>query len=335
MLHLTPVVALTLCWPAGDTPARIPVVKTWKQLQSLPPIDVGGGVKVRLGLEAAKAPRWSGVLLYCLTEGYLPPEGGEGKVPLGPVYVTISLGDVEFAEGSGQWGNRVQDWQKGSYLYVRAIPVDRVGAYRVRVTHPKGRTLAEATLEGTANHFHPWTPWFRYGVGNDVSGPDVGIALPCWDDLGPVAFVGPGKVKAGDLPTLLPARPKPGFRITVEGDDLLIRSEEPFTASRPDYHLLARWWINDKPFMPEQVAEYTARVGYGRVFQEKELRVPLRFDPRRLRAKAGDKVGLQILYCPEKWDWCRVGMRGGGSGADSSWLSNRIEFVAQGPGKQR
>jgi hypothetical protein len=305
-------------------------VKTWKQLQSLPALDVGGGVKVRLGLEAAKAPRWGGVLLYCLTEGFLPPEGGDGKEPLGPVHVTISFGDVKYEEGTIRWGNRVQDWQKGSYLYVRALPVDQVGTYRVRVTHRKGHTLAEAKLEGTADLIHPWVPLPGFGVRKDPRGPDAGIALPRWDHLGPVGFVGPGKVKAGDLPTFLPADPRPGFRIAREGDELLIRSEEPFTASHPGYHLLARWWVNGKPFVPEQVDEFPGRVIRGPVFKRKKLRVPLRFDPRRLGAKAGDKVGLQILYCPEEWDWCCVGMGGGGSGADGSWLSDRIEFVAPG-----
>ena len=48
--------------------ARIPVVKTWKELQELPPIDLGDGVKIRVGIEATKVPQWSGALLYCLTE---------------------------------------------------------------------------------------------------------------------------------------------------------------------------------------------------------------------------------------------------------------------------
>ena len=57
------------------------MVKTWRQLRTLPPIELGVGVKVRLGLQAAKAPRWSGVLLYCLTEGYRPPAGVDGAPP--------------------------------------------------------------------------------------------------------------------------------------------------------------------------------------------------------------------------------------------------------------
>ncbi|MCI0381276.1 MAG: hypothetical protein L0215_27135 [Gemmataceae bacterium] len=43
-----------------EKPARIPVVKTWEELQAPPPIDLGDGVKIRLGLEADKFPQWSG-----------------------------------------------------------------------------------------------------------------------------------------------------------------------------------------------------------------------------------------------------------------------------------
>jgi hypothetical protein len=332
MLHLIPAVALALCLPAGGTPARVPVVKTWKQLQSLPPIDLGGGVKVRLGLEADKAPRWSGVLLYCLTEGYRPPEADEGPVPLGPLHVRISVGDVHYAEGTMRWGNRVLDRQEGSHLYVRSLPVVRVGVYRVRVSDRKGRTLAEATLEGTADPFHPWMPWSFYGLGGP-DGPDAGIALPAWDNIGPVGFVRPGKVKAGDLPTLLPASPKAGFRIALDGDELVLRSEEPFVVTHPHYRLLARWWVNGRPFVPEQLTEFPGKVARGPQSKKKELRVPLDFDKRRLGAKAGDKVGLQILYCPDWWDWCLVGMSGGHAGTDVPWMSNRIDFVSPGPGK--
>jgi hypothetical protein len=48
----------------------IPVVKTWEELLKQPSLDLGGGVKVRLGIEATRCPRWSGVLLYACTEGY-------------------------------------------------------------------------------------------------------------------------------------------------------------------------------------------------------------------------------------------------------------------------
>jgi len=49
--------------------SKLAIVKTWNDLLKQPPIDVGDGVKVRLGIEATTCPQWSGVLVYCYCEG--------------------------------------------------------------------------------------------------------------------------------------------------------------------------------------------------------------------------------------------------------------------------
>ncbi|MCZ6794510.1 MAG: hypothetical protein O7J95_12950, partial [Planctomycetota bacterium] len=48
---------------------RIPVTRTWGDLLAEKPIELEGGVKVRLGIESLRCPRGSGVLIYCLAEG--------------------------------------------------------------------------------------------------------------------------------------------------------------------------------------------------------------------------------------------------------------------------
>jgi hypothetical protein len=139
---------------SANEPARIQVVKTWKDLQNVPPIDLGGGVKVRLGLEADKVPRWSGTLLYCLTEGYTPASGGEGPT-LGPVFATCQFGDEEKRKSERTWGSAKKDWPKGSYLFARALAVNRVGTYHIAVTDRQGKAIAKADFEGTKDFFHP------------------------------------------------------------------------------------------------------------------------------------------------------------------------------------
>jgi acetyl esterase/lipase len=314
-------------------PARIAVVKTWKDLQSQAPIELGDGVKVRLGLSADRSPQWSSVLLYCLTEGYTPASRGIGPEPLGPVHATFTFGKWETRPGLVRWGaGKEKDWPKASYLFIRVLPVDQVGVYKVRVNHPKGHRLAETTLEGTNDAFHPWVPWFFLNRDSDSADarPIEGIALPSRFRLVPIASAGPGKTPSGDLPALFPSAPTPGFRISVQDDDVLIRAETEFTTSHPDYHLLTRWWVNDKPFVPRQIKESWVYPGYGLVHEGKELRVPLHFSPARLRAKPGDKIGLQLLYCPGEWEWCnRMGLVKGLVFPDAPWLSNRTDFVAR------
>src|SRR6516225_8579417 len=97
-------VTLAPCALAQGYPARIPVVKTWEDLQALPAIDLGNSVKIRLGLEAEKVPQWSGALLYCLAEGYTPPSSGSGKTPFGPVHADFVFEKEKKAAAVMEWG---------------------------------------------------------------------------------------------------------------------------------------------------------------------------------------------------------------------------------------
>src|SRR5262245_4796373 len=54
----------------GKQPPPIPVVNTWADLLGQPAIDLGDGVKLRLGMEANRCPRGACVLIYAYTEGY-------------------------------------------------------------------------------------------------------------------------------------------------------------------------------------------------------------------------------------------------------------------------
>jgi hypothetical protein len=249
---------------------------------------------------------------------------------MGPVHVAIDFKQEKTLEATTRWGRQAKDWPKGSYLYVKPIVADRLGTYHVRVKDPKGKLLAEASVEATKDTFHPWMPWL-HGL-RDPEMPWEGIALPAVDDIGPAAFLTPGKEKKGDLPTLLPSDDKPALTIKMDGKEITIRAESEFTSSRPDYHFLARWWVNGKPFVPKQAETLWAFSGYGRVSTDKELRLGVTVRPDRLGAKTGDKIGLQLMHCEGEWDWVRSGARGkyASSKADgpSVRVSNRIEFIA-------
>jgi hypothetical protein len=65
----------------------IPVVGTYGDLLGQPVIDLGAGVRIRLGIEALTIPAGGGTLLYCLTEGYAPRHRGDSQYALGPVEV--------------------------------------------------------------------------------------------------------------------------------------------------------------------------------------------------------------------------------------------------------
>ncbi|MCI0381274.1 MAG: hypothetical protein L0215_27125 [Gemmataceae bacterium] len=314
--------------PPQEKPARIPVVKTWEELQALPAIDLGD-VTIRLGLEADKVPQWSGALFYCLTEGFIPPTKGGGRTLVGPVHTDFTFESERTAIEHERWALDGKQ-PKGTYLYARGLPVDRVGAYHVTVTDRQGKVLAKAQVAGTKDFFHPWMPWLQ-GFRKPVT-PWEGIALPSVDSRGPAASIKPGKVQKGPLPTLLPSDDRPSLTIKMDGKEIVIRAESEFTTSRPDYHFLARWWVNGKPFVPKQIDTIWAFAGYGLVQEDKELRLEFAFRPERLGAKPGDKIGLQLMHAEGEWEWCagtslRKGIHAWGRDGESVRVSNRIEFV--------
>ncbi len=320
--------ALASSISAQNNPAPIAVVRSWEELQKQPPIDLGGGVTIRLGLEADKLPQWSGGLLYCLAEGYTPPMSGQSKLPFGPVHAVFSFEKGEGYVGEIGWTTS-EKWPKGTYLYVHALPIDRVGNYQVRVIDHDGEVLARASVLATSDFFHPWMPWLE-GIDSPKT-PWEGIALPNVRRLYPTATIPPGKPKMGSLPTLLPTKETPKLSLSLEGNEFIIRAESDFTTSRPDYHFLARWWVNDKPYVPKQGKKLEA-LGYGLVLADKELRLKVEFLPDRLGAKPGDKIGLQLLHSECEWSWCSGTSLGGGGRAsrpqgENLRISNRIDFV--------
>jgi hypothetical protein len=315
---------------AQSKPAPISVVKTWEDLLKQPSIDLGEGVKIRLGLEADTIPQWSGALLYCLAEGYTPPSSGEGKTPFGPVHAVFTFGkgkEEKLAEKI-KWGSKSKS-PKGTYLYVRALPVDRVGTYQTTVTNRDGKVLAAAVVEGTKDFFHPWMPWLN-GIEHFVAPWEDGIALPGSDSLAPAIFLEPGKAYKGKLPTFLPDDDKPALTIKRIGKELVIRADTKFTTSRPERHFLARWWVNGKPFVPKQTDKFLIFAGYGAVQEDEELRVEFDFRPERLGAKPGDKISLQLMHCESCWDWCAdeflATAHASSKRGENIRVSNRIEF---------
>ncbi|MBI3412066.1 MAG: hypothetical protein HY040_27360 [Planctomycetes bacterium] len=322
-----------------EKPFRIPVVTSWEELRALKAIDVGNGVKIRLGVERDEIPQWSGGLLYCLAENYTPTTKGNGKMPFGPVHAKFTCESEHFPDRFDdaiikdvRWENGRKE-PKGSYLYVRALPISRVGIYHVTVSDREAKLLAEARVKGTKDFFHPWMPWLE-GFDDPVA-PWEGIALPTINRLGPIAFIEPGKTKKGVLPTLLPTLlptdEKPSLTIKMEGKEIVIRAESSFTTSRPHYHFLARWWVNGEPFVPKQAETLWDFLGYGRVSEEKELRLEFKFRPERLDAKRGDKIGLQLMHAEGEWSWCAETSQGKSCGAAlkdgcNIRVSNRIEF---------
>jgi hypothetical protein len=243
---------------------------------------------------------------------------------------------------------------KCTLLFLQHVYAVKPGRLQIQVRRPTEDVeddepiLATATIECTRDAFPPWMPWHQSDdelpiprqAGFVAANRADGIALPTVMSVRAIVMAGTldGKTIATErsqpLPELIPRKPTPGFRISEANGLLTVRSEAQFETGDPAPSFLVRWWVNDKPFIPQQVPEDRA-FGYLALEGEqpvREVQWRLELDLAKLQAKNGDKVGLQLLHCDDGWEWAN----GGRSSIRKGWnrvvlpeLSNRIEFVAK------
>jgi hypothetical protein len=326
---------LIIACQAGTSPVlgldgdakRIAVVKTWKELLAQPQIDLGDGVRIRLGMERARIPHWSGALLYCVTEGYTPSVKKRNQ--LGPVYVACIFEKEKMTEEKTKAGRKArEDLREHRLLFSAAIVADRVGEYQIQVRDETGRLRALGRIDCTPEHFHPWMPWFFLREFDLFPKTNLvrGIALPTWSSHDPVAIIKHRKQPVMDLPTFLPQTCV--MKLALQGKDLLVQSEEKFIVSRPHGHFLARWWVNDRPFVPAQTQAFWDESFHELITEDKELRLPLQFEHSYLGSRQGDRIGVQLLYCRDQWQWVGRKHQGGSSGTDIR-VSKRVDFISK------
>ena len=133
------------------------------------------------------------------------------------------------------------------------------------------------------------------------------------------------------------------FHIELDSLNLLVNSKLPFEGIHFEDRFLMRWWVNGRLVSPNKELEELRLSAQGGVEACKRARFKLKFDHAALGAKAGDKIGLQMLFCPD-------GTQGAGPRIEEKTveeieqkkedesveeypdrfpaLSNRIEFIA-------
>jgi hypothetical protein len=252
--------------PPKDTPS-IPIVKTWGELRKQPAIDLGRGVSVRLGIEAAECGLAEGVFVYCMTEGYAPPEKWEEVDHFGPLFLALTYGDGKELDvwryGIGLVPHRKvpAGLDKCQLLFLRRVVVVRPGVVRVRVENRVPGAEPRLVAIGELKEAKTGHPFLRL----DYTGPkrtagqtefivqNSAAALPSWPEF--CELVSQGAVGGTEirqpaeesLPKLIPDAPSPGLEVTVADGVLIVRSKTRIGTYGPEHHFLARWWVNDKP----------------------------------------------------------------------------------------
>lgn len=374
-------VALACPLHAEDLPA-VPVVKTWAELSAAKSFDLGNGVSVRIGIEAAQAPRDSGVLLYVLTDGLREASLTPSSDQLGPLTVRIEhpgTKDLADKELRAAVANR-RNWD-GLALFCKAVPLPLEGDYRITFFSKDDKALATVTLRSEKTSHHAWTK-FRSVRWNEIEdAPQDGTltgylsygdwlpAVPHFASTDPLRIVTADAAKRDsplphlldtpqavekenpdlvaktqaliralsvddfdarekamlELRALLPdAAPEIEKARSLAKDiesrnrlDVLLRLAQTsrlhlrashtdsfltfpagLHASWPEDYFLVRWWVNDKPVILKTADERPAFERVGAIRVAEVLRLRWKVDWALLGAKSGDRVGVQLLYCP-------------------------------------
>ncbi|MEM7231088.1 MAG: hypothetical protein AAF517_02870 [Planctomycetota bacterium] len=330
------------------------VVRTWRDLQRQPALDLGNGITVRLGIEAKEGPQLGGVLLYGLFErgsGDSTWSVRSGLGQLGPLRVLVSSVDEEPKELKVEKPAAQNTISTSGALkqrfFARRVDLSRPGPLRIEIRTPSGRFLRATTIYVKEATAHPWLAVRpRYAV--VLRGPDwehrlepdpTALALPCWTGTAPLGSEATRKALAAPQSTELPRIQPSEFRLDLRRD----RSREMlFTLRAPpgeklnevqmSQRLLARWKVNGRPYSPDPSAGagfFIAPNNKTRWVDEVSLEFKL---VPQIGAQAGDTITMQLLYADRGHLGQNAARFGSGKSAPNEgpgrvYLSQPIEFV--------
>ncbi len=325
------------------------VVRSVGDLLSQPALGLPGGKKARLGVEARTVPARGAFLVYALLEDDRLEDGGGDS--LGPVMV-----DVNRAPRKGELVRdlveraRVARLEKRlagkkHLLFARTVTVDRPGDYLVTFRGPDHAVIATATVTAAEEAPHPWLA-FGEGVPpgeKNIKGERLRVywglkghcrAVPLCKGNVPL-LIEDGPIPATQaLPRWAFEKPDPRLRLTIDRGGLRLESDIDLRRSSRRY--LFRLWVNGTPYVPGKKLEDRMREALE-VVPGKTLIIDWKLDPAVVGARKGDRVAVQLLYCPDSWKIIRYGEGRAGEAkqardADGAaprlpLLTNKVEFV--------
>jgi len=120
---------------AAAEPRQLQDLRTWGDLQGQPAIELGGGVCVRLGIEARSCAVGSGVLVYCLSEGFDRITDGD-EHSFGPLHLAVKR--PYEADGTRMLFETQSSESGGPLLWVYPLDCPRAGLYELQLRRRSG-----------------------------------------------------------------------------------------------------------------------------------------------------------------------------------------------------
>lgn len=313
-----------------DAQVPIPVVHTWGDLQKAPKLTVLPSVKqnatdsapitFQVGIQSDKAASYGGLVFYFLelNSHYLrstPEERG-----LYSLKVTSKLAVAVQYDPSQQEAIL----ETGNTFYAETITFEAAGEYSVELFHQnpgetRQKLLARAMVQVQDHPQDLWFPWWpredssnAANTAEQTGGSDfslIQVANPPGASAVPRT---PGPRSYSKLPPLEQSLPvlvsdlvdNPHVHLTMTDSALIVMVDQPYERSVSDDNFLTHWWVNDKqielnptlPTLNQARSLLASRPGL-----KLEIHFQLSFKPERLGAKKGDRIGVQLLFCPDGW----------------------------------
>ena len=315
-------------WTWYATRDEIPVVRTYADLLAQDPIVLADGTKVWLGKEAASCAVGSGVLVYVLEESASTQILSRSFADqVGPIRIRTRRGGERSTEASKQLGESRSETSSTTWLHTRRIDLTEPGSVQVEALTIEGKRLRLSRVRGESLDCHPWMHWGRWHVDLDTGGLVMGTALPCGPDQ--VSLRSDWKRR---LPCIAPEEQSEALTIAKTGNDISIEAVEEMPILRSSPQFLTRFWVNGKAFVPHQSSK--VRIQANGILHVKSFELNLDLPWSAIGARPGDRIGLQVLFCPNaSWppsDGTEVhATHSNFDDLGSPRLSNRIEFIAQ------
>lgn len=345
LLAVTP-----LCGQSKTQVAELAVVRTFADLMNQPVLALKDGVKVRAGIEASSVPQHGVVLVYALVESKHVMASGE----LGPLHVELARsGDhkKEVVLRAMDMARRGSDL-RSPFFFMTAVHLDEPGNFHLTLRGPEGEAAAHARLTATENNSHVWLPFREHDPAPGQGRAEKAAERPEDADrpqhvslrIAPRHTAGPRLDGTRPLPTprdginhaLVLKAPLPRWHMAIDPRLQLKATARgleltgpPLDLDDPDRKLLVRVWVNQKPFEPGKIREsdsgdHMARARLDFERKDTRLHIEMPMDFKALGASSGDRVALQLLYCP---DGIHLFNRGEGKRGESKKVREEEESV--------
>ncbi|UCE49305.1 MAG: hypothetical protein JSW47_04015, partial [Phycisphaerales bacterium] len=296
-------------------PVDIAFIDDISKIESLEPIKTGHSWRVQLALaDADSATPWK--LLYCRAEwtdqgrpARPVPFGRYIARHIGPVVWTINT--EEFSETGPDLNSRPappMSIEGNGAVYAANLPLGGFDQAHIQVYSAfDGRELARRRI--TVKESSVW-PWGRFMAhrNNEPFGVSADFTAAC-----------PGIPAFKPISAKATGQTGPSISLSMKGGFFSLKTDKRILPTRGS-RLLARWWLNGESVLPQSAGEHVlaeeavgssqatgAVTGMSAGVENAGpeglaslLHLPAKLPIEVLKARPGDKVGLQVMLSPDR-----------------------------------